>query len=331
MKDQGFGLELEFTGISRERAAKLIAEVAGGQAKYFGGTYKEWHVYAPDGRKWKVVYDGSIDVENSPGGRWTGEQCEFVTPVCKYEDIELIQNIVRRLRKGGATVNKSCGIHIHLGAQDFTAASLRNLMNMFKSKQDMLYRALKVRNEHLGFIYSRKLLSGLVEEVNRVKPKSLPELQRIWYSDKNYRSPHSSWRNDPGQHYNETRYNGLNLHNVWYRGTVEFRIFNATLHAGEVKAYIQLALAMGHKAKTSSRMSAQTTTSANEKFTFRTWLLSLGMIGDEFKTAREHLLKHLDGNAAWRYVGSDNRPIAEHYPTVAQLQQFAEQRAAAGC
>jgi len=29
----------------------------------------------------------------------------------------------------------------------------------------------------------------------------------------------------------------------------------------------------------------------NEKYTFRTWLLRLGLIGDEFKTARMHLLK----------------------------------------
>lgn len=38
----------------------------------------------------------------------------------------------------------------------------------------------------------------------------------------------------------------------------------------------------------------------NEKYTFRTWLLRLGMIGEEFKTARLHLLKNLEGNIAWR-------------------------------
>ena len=46
-----------------------------------------------------------------------------------------------------------------------------------------------------------------------------------------------------------------------------------------------------------SRTKTQTT---NEKYTFRTWLLRLGLIGDEFKTAREHLLKNLDGCIAWR-------------------------------
>ncbi|HRV29961.1 MAG TPA: virulence associated protein, partial [Spirochaetia bacterium] len=38
----------------------------------------------------------------------------------------------------------------------------------------------------------------------------------------------------------------------------------------------------------------------NEKYTFRTWLLRLGLIGDEFKTARLHLLDHLEGCIAWK-------------------------------
>ena len=84
------------------------------------------------------------------------------------------------------------------------------------------------------------------------------------------------------------------------KGTVEFRLFNGTLHAGKIKAYIQLSLAIGAQAlnqRSASRTKTQTT---NEKYTFRTWLLRLGLIGDEFKTAREHLLKPLPGCIAWR-------------------------------
>lgn len=48
------------------------------------------------------------------------------------------------------------------------------------------------------------------------------------------------------------------------------------------------------------RASYTKTHSDNEKYTFRTWLLRLGLIGDEFKTARGHLLKNLEGNIAWK-------------------------------
>lgn len=40
--------------------------------------------------------------------------------------------------------------------------------------------------------------------------------------------------------------------------------------------------------------------SSNEKYTFRTWLLRLGMIGDEFKTARKFLLENLEDSIAWK-------------------------------
>ena len=40
------------------------------------------------------------------------------------------------------------------------------------------------------------------------------------------------------------RYYALNLHSVFYRGTLEWRCFESTLHAGRVRANITLALAI---------------------------------------------------------------------------------------
>lgn len=92
----------------------------------------------------------------------------------------------------------------------------------------------------------------------------------------------------------------LNNPSVFSKGTIEFRMFNSTLHAGEVKSYIQLCLAISHQALVQQRAMRTKTQTDNEKYTFRIWLLRLGLIGDEFKTARQHLLKNLEGNIAWR-------------------------------
>ena len=46
--------------------------------------------------------------------------------------------------------------------------------------------------------------------------------------------------------------------------------------------------------------SARKTETTNEKYTFRTWLLRMGMIGDEFDTARKFLLENLNGDIAFR-------------------------------
>ncbi|MDR0490467.1 MAG: amidoligase family protein, partial [Oscillospiraceae bacterium] len=58
-----FGVEVEFTGITRKQAATIAAVHLGGTQRYVGGTYVAWEVDAPDGRTWMFVYDGSISPE----------------------------------------------------------------------------------------------------------------------------------------------------------------------------------------------------------------------------------------------------------------------------
>lgn len=105
---------------------------------------------------------------------------------------------------------------------------------------------------------------------------------------------------DCGRHYHDSRYHCLNLHSVFQKGTIEFRLFNSTTHAGKVKTYIQFCLAISGQALNQTCAATRKTTSTNEKYTFRTWLLRLGMIGDEFKTARKFLLENLEGGIAWK-------------------------------
>lgn len=38
-----------------------------------------------------------------------------------------------------------------------------------------------------------------------------------------------------------------------------------------------------------------------DEYGFRVWLLNLGLIGEEYKNCRMHLLSHLSGNIAWRH------------------------------
>lgn len=295
IKAQYFGVEIEMTGIKREVAAKAVANFFGTKAKFKGGVYGKWIIKDGQDRIWSMVSDRSIRAEKRGLGLTLYEnkkdyQVELVTPKLSYTDIPVLQEVIRILRRAGCKVNDSCGIHIHIDANNHSARSLRNLVNIMTSKEDILYRALKVHDNRL--YYCKKVKEALVEKLNKKKPVDLAIFADIWYEGS--KEPRT-------YHYNKTRYAGLNLHNVWSRGTVEFRLFNSTLHAGEVKSYIQLCLAISAQAITQKRATPAKTKTGNEKFTFRTWLLRLGLIGDEFKTARKHLLKHLEGNAAWRY------------------------------
>lgn len=80
---------------------------------------------------------------------------------------------------------------------------------------------------------------------------------------------------------------------------VIFRIFNATLDAERITAYEQFCTLQNNLALNLKSASSKKTESDNPKFTFRVFLIRLGMIGDEYKTARKVLLERLAGNSAY--------------------------------
>jgi len=288
MKTQTFGIEIEMNRITRARAAQVLADHFGTQVRYTGGTYDTRLVPDAQGRDWKIVSDNSI--EGPPE-----ERTEFVSPICRWEDIETVQELVRKLRAAGARAHTSCGVHVHIGRGQHTPRTLRNLVNLVNAKEDLLTQALGI-SESRRARWCLPVDQDFLARLNRRKPTTDAAFAQLWYNTED-------WRYHASQHYDTSRYHLLNLHSVFQKGTIEFRAFQSTLHAGEIKSFIQLAMAISHQALKSSAASARRPETDNPKYTFRCWLLRLGFIGDEFATAREHLTKHLPGNAAWRRAG----------------------------
>ena len=293
MKEQRFGIEIEMTGITRKAAADIAAAYFGTTTNFDGTYYNTYSALDSQGRKWKFMSDSSISAQKKSGRQIVTAsddyKTEMVSPICRWDDIEKVQELIRKLREAGAIANDSCGIHVHVDASPFDANTLRNITNIMASKEDLIYKALQVTvaRQHR---WCKPVDARFLEELNRRKPKTLNEVSRIWYNGGDRSSVH----------YDDSRYHCLNLHSVFQKGTVEFRLFNSTTHAGKIKAYIQFCLAISAQALNQRCASRQKTQTTNEKYTFRTWLLRLGLIGDEFKTARIHLLEHLDGCIAWR-------------------------------
>ncbi len=88
-------------------------------------------------------------------------------------------------------------------------------------------------------------------------------------------------------------------------GKIAFPWF--TLHGidGEADAYNRLIAAICKMAKTQKRVTAVEKPIENAKFTMRLFLIRLGFIGNEYKTARKILLRNLTGNSSWK---SGHRP-----------------------
>ena len=299
MKKQTIGVEVEMNNIERSRAAKVAAEFFG--TGRFEDTarrngYCTWSAWDAQGREWKFQRDVSIDGPDS-------QKCELVTPILTYADMETLQELIRRLRRAGAKSDstRGCGVHIHIGAKGHTPQALRNLANIMASHESLLAEALDLDHYRMRR-YCRTVDPRFLEQLNRRKPTTMADLADIWYSSQGASYGRS-------QHYNGSRYHMLNLHATFTKGTVEFRLFQFDapangrrngLHAGQLKSYIQLCLALSQMAKTVRTASPKPQQNENPKYAMRTWLLRLGFIGEEFETARDILTRRLSGDAAFR-------------------------------
>ena len=299
MKKQTIGVEIEMNNITREKAAKIAAEFFGTnryQNTARRNGYQTFSAWDGQGREWKFQKDVSIAGPND-------EKCELVTPILNYEDIETLQELVRLLRRAGAKsdATRGCGVHIHIGAKGHTPKTLRNLANIMASHESLLAEALQIDKGRMNR-YCKMVNPEFLQEINFQKPNTMAELADIWYG-----SHGANLRRD--HHYNDSRYHMLNLHATFTKGTVEFRLFQFDapengrqngLHAGQLKSYIQLCLALSQMAKTVRAASPKPQQNENPKYAMRTWLLRLGFIGEEFSTARDILTRKLSGDSAFR-------------------------------
>jgi hypothetical protein len=296
MRTLRFGIEIETVGQTRERVAQAIQQVVGGTTSHVGApfSYDPWHVTDARGRTWKVVADSSLNASRD-------RQAEVVSPVLTYEDLPELQEIVRALRAAGAKADSSCGIHVHVEAARFGAKGLRNLVKIVNKQERLIEHALGI-SEARRARWCRGIDQAFLDKIEKQRPRNLEDINRAWYG----------YHNIAPIHYDASRYHGVNLHNVWFRGTVEYRWFDGTLHAGKIKAYIQFVLALSAKA-----MRARSSCSKRREFNpdtarydFRVFLLHLDLIGDEFKTAWLHLMANLNGSAAWKHGRPEQHPAA---------------------
>lgn len=275
--NQLFGFELEFGGIMRSTATRVVSEV-------LGGTYSVSNVITDQrGRKWKIVNDGSVHAQG-------GQASELVSPPLMMEDMDKVQEVIRALRRAGAKVDSSCGMHVHVDLANYNVKTLKNLVKYYAKYENMFYNAAKVLPNRAGH-YAKKLNDkhpNLVAKIGEVK--DLDDLKKLWYGRELTSTP---------SHYDNSRYAGLNLHNIWYKGwysgTVEFRLFNGTLHAGEVRSYITLALAISAKALNAKSVNSRKNNIVEDVYLFPKILGGLGITyKDEItKNVYKHLTKSM--------------------------------------
>ena len=301
-KEIKFGIEVEFTGLSRRDAIQVVANYFNFEAEYLGGAYDRYITYDNQLRRWRIERDSTVIPQrrNVRGKKVQSSEnfkCELVSPILLYEDIPQLQELIRTLRRAGAFVNKRCSIHIHVDGNIFkeNPSALRHFCKIIFSKQFLLNKAIKVYSDRKS--YCKDIEKDIIDRIDREKPETLRQFGRTWFNSNTYAVTNR---------YNSRRYILLNptplLSNNQSKDTIELRIFNSTLHAGIVKSFIQYVLLVAERSLTVKRASSKVTIplNGNEKWAMRQHLLKIGCKGEEFKSLRYHLLKNLEGDVAFK-------------------------------
>ena len=159
---------------------------------------------------------------------------------------------------------------ISLPMEGFDGKSLRNLVYMLHSKCTLLGKAV---GKPGSYKVSEELITDLEEKLTLTAQEFLQVLA------------------DAG----EGSLEGLSFEDE----KISFR-FPSTTESDRLQAFMQLTELMGKMAREQARVSHSKCKETNEKYTFRVWLMRIGMKGDEYKTARKVLLKNLKGHTAFR-------------------------------
>lgn len=304
LKTETVGVEIEGYGRNQEQVANAVQFVLNQKygtnytARYSGAHLRNWIAYEGNGREWNICSDASLHSSNGT--------FELVTPILRYEDIPLLQDIVRYLREIGckSDAEHGCGVHIHIGIKNdeypSTPKSIRNLTNIVKNHERLIVKAIKM-TDHRYNGYAKGISKRLVDELNKKKPVTWDALKKIHYD---------TLGGSSYTHYSDSRYYFLNLHAIWDKKTVEFRCFEfqKNLHAGWLKAWIQLCMALVSYSKIVSYARPHEVYDTNEKWAMKNWLNNLGLIGDEFETCRVLFLRRLQGDASQK-VPSPRRAV----------------------
>lgn len=211
-----FGIEIEFANplrISRVQiASKLRAAGLDVQNQSYNHRVQ---------RCWKLITDSTCGLE-------------LVSPVLRGSDgIEQIKIAMRVLDGLGMKVNRSCGLHIHLGMDDMDAEAIRDMILSYHSNQELIDYLLAPsrRSAH----YCRKLTRNDVSRLNRINSLS-----------------------DVGNT-GATRYKTVNVHSYNRYGTIEFRQHQGTLDGNKAACWIELLLGLADAARTNGRITRQNT------------------------------------------------------------------------
>lgn len=192
-----FGIEIEVNGLNRHTACDLLCSYdIDTRSEEYNHTNRRW---------WKCTTDSSLS------GHRYDSACEIVSPPLPFnrESLELVAKVLKILKDSGATVDETCGLHVHVDARDMTQEMpdfSRILFLRYRECEEMIDKLVATNRRTDSNMYSRSM-----KRYNRS----------------------TSFQNLRGD-----RRNKLNFQSFERHGTVEFRQHEGCVNSVKVVAWV---------------------------------------------------------------------------------------------
>lgn len=223
--DRNFGVELELIFPAHVNRSQIQSAIMVGSSD------------------WRVKTDGSLS-GNGAGNGW-----EVVSPVLSGEDgMEQIKRVCEAVRALGATVNRTCGLHVHHDVREMTVENIKTAASSWYNARPIVDGLVAPSRREGGSYYCKPLVQNDITRINRVT--TLAEMRRISLD----------------------RYRTFNLMSYGRYGTIEIRQHQGTFNYEKIRTWILMGQAF---------MDAAVTGVAPQTSSVRNFVSSLRNLLDE--------------------------------------------------
>jgi len=170
-------------------------------------------------KDWSATGDGSL----GRGG------VEFISSPLNGDRLyKSINALSRYLRTTHASVESTCGLHIHVNGMDLYWEELKCILYVARKIEPLLYAMQPETRRGSSWCRSMRLSKRGIDNIH-----SNEDFVDIWYDGE-----------VSSEKYHDSRYHGLNLHARVYLGTVEFRYHTGTINARKMRCWAEICTAI---------------------------------------------------------------------------------------
>ena len=159
-----FGIEVEFlSNLYQDDFVEALNDRVG----IHGITIYDAYYSDTNATRWRIKTDGSLS-----GTREHRHGLELVSPIMRTEDdVKDFYHIMRAMDEIGVSVNRTCGLHVHIGMDEVTTDQIHIIMERYSAFESQIDQMMPRSRRDNNASYARSINSRDIRNIKRAKTK----------------------------------------------------------------------------------------------------------------------------------------------------------------